>query len=103
MISALQNRNINHKRFKGNALNEINEIKKNDGTPFKVFTPFWRAAEKYYIEKIPSKKKTIKKCKNRIDYFKNCIEPDKILPKKNWFKNLASRRAKGFKRIKKFY
>ena len=42
LISALQNRNINHKRFKGNALNEINEIKKNDGTPFKVFTPFWR-------------------------------------------------------------
>ena len=31
--------------------------------------------------------KVIKKCKKKIDYFKNCIEPEKILPKKNWFKN----------------
>ena len=33
------------------------EVKKNDGTPFKVFTPFWRTAEKHFIDKIPSKKK----------------------------------------------
>ena len=87
MLSILKNKNINHKIFKGNTLNEIDEIKKNDGTPFKVFTPFWRTAEKYYIEKIPSKEKIIKKCKKKINYFKNCIDPDKILPKKNWFKN----------------
>ena len=43
--------------FKGNILNEINEIKKGDGTPFKVFTPYWRNAEKFYLEKIPQKKK----------------------------------------------
>ena len=43
--------------------------KKSDGSPFKVFTPFWRAAEKYYIEKIPSKEKIIKKCKKKINYF----------------------------------
>ena len=48
----------------------------------KVFTPFWRAAEKYYIEKIPSKEKFIKKCKKKINYFNDCIEPEKILPKK---------------------
>ena len=48
-------------RFKGNALNEINEVKKGDGTPFRVFTPFWRAAEKFFSEKIPSKERTIKK------------------------------------------
>ena len=83
----LNNNKITFKIFKGNALNEIDEIKKNDGTPFRVFTPFWRAAEKYYIEKIPSKEKVIKKCKNKINYFKNCIEPQKILPKKDWFKN----------------
>ena len=29
----------------------------------------------------------IKKCKKKINYLKTCIEPDKILPKKNWFKN----------------
>ena len=80
-------KNISFMRFKGNALNEIDEIKKNDGTPFKVFTPFWRNAEKHYIEKIPSKRKTINKCKRKINYFKNCIEPETILPKKNWFKS----------------
>ena len=87
LIKNLKNKKINHKRFKGNVLNEINEIKKNDGTPFRVFTPFWRAAEKNYIEKIPSKETIIKKCKKKISYFKNNIEPVKILPKKNWFKN----------------
>ncbi len=83
----LKNKNIFSKIFKGNVLNETNEITKSDGTPFKVFTPFWRTAEKVYFEKIPHKKKAIKKCFGKIDYFKNCIEPEKILPKKNWFKN----------------
>lgn len=46
LLKTLQNKKISHKRFRGNALNEINEIKKSDGTPFKVFTPFWRTAEK---------------------------------------------------------
>ena len=87
LLSIFKNKNIVFKRFKGNALNEINEVKKNDGTPFKVFTPFWRMAEKHFIDKIPSKKKTIKKCKKKINYFKNCIKPEKILPKNNWFKN----------------
>ena len=82
LLRELKSKNIYHKRFKGNVLNEIHEIKKSDGTPFKVFTPFWRIAEKYYIEKIPSKEKTIKKCKKKIHYFTNCIEPEKILPKK---------------------
>ncbi len=87
LLSIFENKNIVFKRFKGNALNEIHEVKKNDGTPFKVFTPFWRTAEKHFIDKIPSKKKTIKKCKKKINYFKNCIKPEKILPKKNWFKD----------------
>ena len=87
LLSTLKNKNIHCKRFKGNTLNEIDEIKKGDGTPFKVFTPFWRTAEKYYIEKIPPKERGIKKCKFKINYFKKCIEPEKLLPKKNWYKN----------------
>ena len=39
------------------------------------------------LRKYHQKKKIIKKCKKKINYFKNCIEPEKILPKKNWFKN----------------
>ena len=65
LLSIFKNKNIHHKRFKGNTLNEIDEIKKSDGTPFKVFTPFWRTAEKYYIEKIPPKEKLIKRCKKK--------------------------------------
>ena len=87
LLNSLKNKNIKHKRFKGNALNEIDEVKKGDGTPFKVFTPFWRAAEKYFIEKIPAKEKIIKKCKKKTDYFKKCIKAENILPKNNWFKN----------------
>ena len=68
---------------------------------------FGEHAEKYYIEKIPSKEKEVKKCKKKINYFKNCIEPNKILPKKNWFKNFekiwSPDEAKCFKRITKFY
>ncbi len=72
--------------FKGNILNEFEEIKKGDGTPFKVFTPFWRNAEKFYIEKIPPREKKILKCKKKISYFKNNINEDEILSKIKWDK-----------------
>ena len=85
----LKNKNIPFKICKGNVLNEIDEVKKSDGTPFKVFTPFWKNAEKYYIEKIPTKEKIIKKCLRKKTYFQNCINHDEILPKKNWFKNFG--------------
>ena len=77
---------INYKYFKGNILNEFQEITKNDGTPFKVFTPFWRNAEQVYLNKPPSKNYVVKKKTKKISYFKKCIEPNDILPKKNWYK-----------------
>ena len=87
LFKNLKIKNISFKISKGNILNEIDEVKKSDGTPFKVFTPFWRSAEKYYIEKIPSKEKVVKSCSRKINYFQNCIDSNEILPKKNWFKN----------------
>ena len=77
---------INYKYFKGNILNEFQEITKNDGTPFKVFTPFWRNAEQVYLNQPPSKNYIVKKKIKKITYFKKCIEPMDILPKKNWYK-----------------
>ncbi len=77
---------INYKYFKGNILNEFQEITKNDGTPFKVFTPFWRNAEQVYLNQPPSKNYIVKKKIKKISYFKKCIEPKDILPKKNWYK-----------------
>ena len=56
--------NIKYNIFKGNILNEYDEVKKGDGTPFRVFTPFG-VAEKFFLEKIPKKKK-----KN----FKMCLQ-----------------------------
>ncbi len=83
----LKKKGIEHQIFKGNILNEIYEVKKKDGTPFKVFTPFWRNAEKHFLEKIPKEEKKVNKCLKKILFFKNSIDEKKILPKKNWFKN----------------
>ena len=76
---------IKFKVLKGNILNEYFEIKKTDGTPFKVFTPFWRNAEKFYYEKIPSQEKTVCKCKKKISFFKATIETKDIYPKNKWY------------------
>ena len=77
---------INYKYFKGNILNEFQEITKNDGTPFKVFTPFWRNAEQVFLNKPLSKNYIVKKKTKKISFFKKCIEPNDILPKKDWYK-----------------
>ena len=73
------------KIFKGNILNEIEEVKKGDGSPFKVFTPFWRNAEKIFFDKIPPLEKKISKCKKKTFFFKNIISENKIYPKKKWY------------------
>ena len=82
----MEKNKINYKFFKGNVLNEYNEITKNDGTPFKVYSPFWRNAENYYIESVPLKNKSLKKLKKIKSLFKNKVKPEKILPNKNWYK-----------------
>ena len=82
LIKNLKNKDIPFKVCKGNVLNEINEVKKSDGTPFKVFTPFWRNAERYYFEKIPQKEREIKKCLRKKLFFKKCINHTEIMPKK---------------------
>ena len=86
IIAELEKNKINYKFFKGNVLNEYNEITKNDGTPFKVYSPFWRNAENYYIESVPLKNKSLKRLKRIKSLFKNKVKPEKILPNKNWYK-----------------
>ena len=80
-----QKNNIHFKISKGNILNEYQDVKKKDGTPFKVFTPFWRTAENFYVEKIPSKQRKILKCKNKITYFKKTLKETEIYPQKKWY------------------
>ncbi len=72
--------------FKGNILNEFHEVKKNDGTPFKVFTPFWKNAERFYLDKIPKREKKISKCSKKVSFFKKTISEKEIYPKEKWFK-----------------
>ena len=81
---------VEFKYFKGNILNEFQEVTKNDGTPFKVFTPFWRNAEQKFLSQPPNKNYIVKKKIKTSSFFKNCIEPSKILPKKNWYKKFEN-------------
>lgn len=81
----LNSKNISFKVFKGNLLNESNEIKKGDNTPFKVFTPFWKNAEKFYLDKVFNKKtKNIKSKEKKISIFKESFQIEKIKPKEKW-------------------
>ena len=86
----LEEQNINFKVFKGNTLNEADEVKKKDGTPFKVFTPFWRTSESIYIDKEFPKKKIIKKTKHKVEFLSERIDLKKILPKKDWYKKFEN-------------
>ena len=76
---------IEYKYFKGNILNEFQEVTKNGGTPFKVFTPFWRTAEQIYLNQPPSKNYTVKKKTKAINFFKNSLDLKNILPNKKWY------------------
>ena len=90
LLKNFKQKKIDFNVFKGNILNEFDEVKKSDGTPFKVFTPFWRNAEKVYLEKIPPKEKKISKCSKKVSYFQNGISEKDIYPKKKWFKKFEN-------------
>ena len=102
----LKLKNINFRIFKGNLLNEADEIKKNDNTPFKVFTPFWKTAEKFYLDKGFHRSEKIKSKNKKIKFLNESIKLEKILPEKKWakkFKNLwQPSEDEAIKNIKKF-
>ena len=79
---------IDYKYFKGNILIEFNELTKDDGTPYKVFTPFWKKTEQSYLSKAPAKILKTHKKKIKTNFFKKSILPKDILPKKDWSKKL---------------
>ena len=87
-------------------LNEFHEIKKNDGTPFKVFTPYWRNAEKFYLEKVPSRERKISKCIKKVKFFENTISENEVFPKNKWFKKFEKYwrpdEEEGLKELKRF-
>ena len=86
----LKVKKIHYKIFKGNFLNESHEIKKGDKTPFKVFTPFWKTAEKFYLDKGFQRTENIKKKNKKIKFINQSIKLETILPKKEWAKNFEN-------------
>ena len=67
-------------------MNEFQEVKKGDGTPFKVYSPFWKNSERIFLEKIPNKDHKVKKLKKIKKLFKKNISCKNILPNKDWYK-----------------
>ena len=83
----LESKKIDFKIFKGNLLNESHEIKKGDNTPYKVFTPFWRTAEKFYLDKGFRNEQKIKIKNKKANFFDQLINVESILEKKKWHLN----------------
>jgi deoxyribodipyrimidine photo-lyase len=80
----LKENNIFYKEFEANLLNPVEKIKKDDGTPFKVFTHYWKKAEQNYLRnnhKFDDKK--YKNCNHDLKKNKNI---QAIYPKKHWYK-----------------
>ena len=86
----LESTKIDFKIFKGNLLNESHEIKKSDNTPYKVFTPFWKVAEKFYLDKGFNKEQKIKTSVKKINFFEQSIDLESILSKKKWHLNFKN-------------
>ena len=80
----LNKSNIIFKEFKANLLNPVEKIKKDDGTPFKVFTHYWKKAEQIYLKNNHNYNENIYKNYNKNS--KKDVNIQSIYPKKNWYK-----------------
>ncbi len=80
----LKENNVFYKEFEANLLNPVEKIKKDDGTPFKVFTHYWKKAEQNYLRN--NHKFDDKKYKNYDHDLKKNKNIQAIYPKKNWYK-----------------
>ena len=80
----LKENNVFYKEFEANLLNPVEKIKKDDGTPFKVFTHYWKKAELNYLRN--NHKFDDKKYKNYNQDLKKNKNIQAIYPKKHWYK-----------------
>jgi len=80
----LKENNVFYKEFEANLLNPVEKIKKDDGTPFKVFTHYWKKAEQNYLRN--NHKFDDQKYKNYNQDIKKNKNIQAIYPKKNWYK-----------------
>ena len=68
----------------------MNQVKKSDNTPFKVFTPFWKNSEPIYVNKEFPKKMLVKKRLKKTKILKLQDKLEQILPAKPWFKKFEN-------------
>ncbi len=61
------------------------DVKKKDGTPFQVFTPYWRNAEEQYLKNFNFSKKISNFKSKKINNDNQKILENFIKPKKNWY------------------
>ena len=87
LSSNLKKKIFTLKDLKEMLLMKLMKLKKMMALHLKYSHLFGEQQKNIILRKVPSKEKIIKKCKKKINYFKNCIETEKILPKKKWFKN----------------
>ncbi len=90
LIKHFQKNKINFRIFKGNNLIEFQKVVKNDGTPFKVFTPFWRNAEQKYLDQVSRNILKIRKLNKIYKLFNKQINSNQLLPKKDWYKKFEN-------------
>ena len=86
IIDIFKKNKINTRYFKGNVLNEYYKVTKDDGSPYKVYSPFWRYGEQIYLDSVPLKKIYLKKQTKKIRFFKSNLNSEQILPNNKWFK-----------------
>ena len=86
IINFLSNKDINTFQLNGSLLFEPESTVKEDGTPYKVFTPFYR---KGCLQNSPEPRIPLEKPKN-IKFLKHVelqLEELELLPKRNWYKD----------------
>ena len=80
----LKENNVFYKKFEANLLNPVGNIKKDDGTPYKVFTHYWKKAEQIYLRNnLRFNDKINKNYNHNLEKDENI---EAIYPKKNWYK-----------------
>ena len=80
IIKLLEKNNIKHKIFSSNLLQNPDQCRKKDNTPFQVFTPFWKNAEMIYLKNYKYKKNLIKSKKTLKN--NNQAKIETLFPKK---------------------
>ena len=86
IINFLSSKGINYFQANGSLLFEPESAMKEDGTPYKVFTPYYR---KGCLQNSPEPRIPLEVPKN-IKFLKHeelRLEELELLPKKNWYKN----------------